>query len=77
MNCFGIRGQLQPGATKTACNPFNKDCTLQTVEKGKEAKETSGEKLEKGVATAPAGACRSGATPPLRISAQTPLFHLK
>ena len=26
MNCFGIRGQLQPGATKTACNP----CLLYT-----------------------------------------------
>ena len=53
------------------------DKAIEMIKEGKEAKETSGEKLEKGVATAPAGACRSGATPPLRISAQTPLFHLK
>ena len=65
-------------ANDTARNsPAAPEARRQTVEKGKEAKETSGEKLEKGVATAPADACRSGATPPLRISAQTPLFHLK
>ena len=76
---------------------------FQTVEKGKEGKETSEKKLavakpcifaqqsaghaanaaKKGVATAPAGAYRSGAKPPdhraesAALSAQTPLFHLK
>ena len=62
---------------------------FQTVEKGKEGKETSEKKLavakpcifaqqsaghaanaaKKGVATAPAGAYRSGAKPPLRTTA--------
>jgi len=76
---------------------------FQTVEKGKEGKETSekkagggkamhlcaakcrprGECRKKRVATAPAGAYRSGAKPPdhraesAALSAQTPLFHLK